>query len=128
MIWQLIIAGFIAALSAFIHTVFGERTNIKHLYASNVPKNEKLELRGVWHGFGVLMALTALVLFLSGITEIVEQPRTIVHAIAIVYSAIGLVFFWVVLRGGVRQVLQVPGWALLLSIAAFAWWGGASLG
>jgi membrane-anchored protein YejM (alkaline phosphatase superfamily) len=127
MIWQFFVAGLIAALGAFVHTVFGERTNIKNLWTSAVPINEKLELRGTWHGFGVLLVLTAVVLLLIALTDVIENPRMIAHFIAITYALIGLTFLSVVLREGVAQVDRVPGWLLLLAIAGFTWWGATIL-
>lgn len=123
MIWPFLLAGLLAATGTAVHTVLGERTNIRHVWASTLPHSEKLELRGVWHGFSVVLALTALALLAMALTDVVEQPRTLAHVIAVVYTGIGLVWLAVAVQAGVRQAMRVPQWLLLLAIGVLAWWG-----
>lgn len=123
--WLFLIAGIVAAIGALIHAFLGERTDIKSLLASSVPPNEKVELRGLWHGFSAILTLTAVALFLLSLTDLIENPRTVAHLIAVTYAAVSLAFLAVVLRAGTSMLARVPQWVLLLAIAVLAWWGAA---
>lgn len=127
MIWQFVVAGGIAALAAVIHAVMGERTDVRSLWRSDVPLNEKIELRGTWHAFSAVLALTALTLFVIGLTNRVESPRTLAHVIAVTHGLTGLAWLLVTLRSGLRQAVQVPQWVLLWVVAGLAWWGASAL-
>lgn len=119
----LLIAGILAGLAALIHTVAGERTDIRSLRASTVPLSEQAELRGVWHIASAVLALSAVVLLLLAAGMISEAPGPISRGIAVFYVIIGAVFGLTVLLTGRNLLLRAPQWALLWAIGVCAWLG-----
>lgn len=121
--WPLLIAGFGTALSALVHTVAGERTNIRHLLQSNVPITEQIEVRAIWHMISLMLALSAGVLIVAAASGLSDSMRVLVRAIAAYYLLCGIVLAATIVITHPRLLLRVPQWLLFQAIAGLAWWG-----
>ncbi|MEM7125725.1 MAG: hypothetical protein AAF702_05335 [Chloroflexota bacterium] len=121
--WPLLIAGGLTALAALVHALAGERTDIRHLLASDVPTNEKLELRGVWHTFSIALAGSAFIAFYSVLVQQTMLLNDLLRGLALFYLLCGTMVFLLILGTERRFLLKVPQWLLLLVIGGLMWWG-----
>lgn len=121
--WFLLIAGVLTGLAAVVHALAGERTDIRHLMASDVPLNEKIELRGVWHTFSIALGGSALLLFYSVLVNRTLLVDELLSGLAIFYILCGLMILGLILGTQRNYLVKVPQWLLLLVIGGLMWWG-----
>lgn len=119
---RLLAAALLSLAGAAVHTFAGERTDIRHLMASPVPLNEKLELRAVWHAYGITM-LAASVALVAIALRPDAAGAILARGIGALFVLHGIVTLATVLATDRRALLRVPQWLLMLAIGALAWWG-----
>ena len=95
--WILLIAGVLTALAALVHVFAGERTDIRHLMTSDVPMNEKIELRGVWHTFSIALGGSAILLFYAVFISQTEPIEELLSGLAVFYILCGLMVLGLIL-------------------------------
>lgn len=121
--WLLFIAGILTGLTALVHAFAGERTDIRHLMASDVPLNEKIELRGVWHTFSLALGGSALLLFYAVFINQTALVEELLSGLAVFYILCGLMVLGLILGTQRDHLAKVPQWLLLLIIGGLMWWG-----
>jgi len=102
------------ALAAIIHAVGGEMTSIRSLSDTNVPLNRQVELHAVWHGYTVILAMSAWILFRRAFAGLYAPE--VASGLAFFYGSNGLIWFVLILIMGLENVVYTPQWALLLFI------------
>lgn len=121
--WFLIAAGILTMVAALIHALAGERTDIRHLMASDVPMNEKIELRGVWHTFSIALFGSALLSFYAAFVSRPAIVDSLLIGLASFYALCGLMVLGLIVTTRRDHLMRVPQWLLLLVIGAIMGWG-----
>lgn len=123
--WFLFSAGILTMLAALVHTFVGERTDIRHLLASDVPMNEKVELRGIWHTFSIALFGSALLSFYAVFVSRPEIVDSLLLGLASFYVLCGLMVLVLIVATQRDHLLRVPQWILLVLIGLLMWWGAS---
>ena len=118
----LLFAGFLALIAAFAHGLGGEKTDIFHLWQSDLIITEKLELRGSWHFISATFFLTAGVMFYLAWQPMTPAGAILTPALAVLYATYGLVWFVIVAWNNWRLLGRLPQWVLMLAISALLYW------
>ncbi len=126
----LFLAGLLSALAALIHPVAGEYLLVRHLQSSQLVTTpfgdgdiSRRILRVVWHVATLDFFLSAVVLFIMALTDLIPQSQYIARFIALHFLGYTLLIWGVAGRRFFYVLLHVPQWLLLLSIGVLAWWG-----
>ncbi|MHA2271670.1 MAG: hypothetical protein ACXACI_07395 [Candidatus Hodarchaeales archaeon] len=121
--FPLLIAGLLTIVGALVHIFAGEKTNIQSLLESNIPRNLKLELRGMWYVGSVVLALSGSVLLWLSFISDVEKAKWLIFFLALEFFLFSIVFFFLLLATGRDMLLKVPQWILLFAIGVLCAWG-----
>jgi len=106
--WPLLIAGILTALVTLVHAFVAERMDIRHLMASDVPLNEKIELRGVWHTFSIALAVSALLSFYAVFVANSALVNAWLLGMAIFHMLCGLMLLLLILFTQRDHLMRVP--------------------
>ncbi|HEV8655954.1 MAG TPA: hypothetical protein VGR85_10635 [Candidatus Limnocylindria bacterium] len=119
--WPYLVAGVLTILLGGAHGVIGERTFLRRVRASALPRYDQRTLRLVWHLFTVAMVVTgALLVAISTARVDVAAGR----ALAVILGAWGVFFAVYVAAIDPRLLVRVPQPLLLMGAALLAWFGG----
>lgn len=118
----LVFAGFLALAAAFVHAVGGEKTDITHLWQSDLLLTDKLELRGSWHFISATFLLTAGAIFYLAWQPFTPAAAVLTQGIAGLYASYALVWAGLVGWSNWRLLGRLPQWALMLIISALVYW------
>lgn len=119
----LLAAGAIAGFTTLIHVFAGQIDPVRPFLKSDLAAIPKATLLVCWHMVSVMLLLSSAALLYAGInnTAAWQLPS---QGIAIVWAAFVGVF--VVVGGyffGIRTLIKLPQWTLLLPVAILAWLG-----
>ena len=125
----LLIAGFLAALTAVVHTFAGTYEIHAPLLNSTLQKPLALLLYACWHLVTVTLCLSAWALLRPLEPRTVESHAVLARAIGAAWFLFGLVFVAVALLfgGTLSTLLVLPQWLLLLPVGVLAWLGSDKL-
>ncbi|MDQ3661749.1 MAG: hypothetical protein M3454_11955, partial [Actinomycetota bacterium] len=116
--------GVLAAVTAGIHLIAGHADTVRPLLASSLNEASKRTLHGCWHIASVVQAVSAVVLLYLAVFGGGASTDALARLIALNYFGFGLVFLAIALSvAWPKGLIRLPQWALLLPIAALAWWG-----
>lgn len=118
----LVCAGFLALTAAFVHAVGGEKTDISHLWQSELLLTDKLELRGSWHFISATFLLTAGVIFYLAWQPTHPAAAVLTQAISVLYASYALVWAGLISWSNWRLLGRLPQWFLMLAISALVYW------
>ena len=120
----LLAAGVLAAVTAGIHLIAGHVDTVRPLLASSLNEAPKQTLHGCWHIASVVQAVSAVVLLYLAVFGGGASADALARFIALNYFGFGLVFLAIALSvAWPKGLIRLPQWALLLPVAALAWWG-----
>ena len=120
----LLAAGVLAAVTAGIHLIAGHADTVRPLLASSLSEAPKRTLHGCWHIASVVPAVSAVVLIYLAVFGGGASADALARFIALNYFGFGLVFLAIALSvAWPKGLIRLPQWALLLPVAALAWWG-----
>ena len=120
-----LIAGLFCALGVFAHGIGGEYT-LRRIPTDAFPQIPnggshiaKQEVRMSWHGVTVIFILSAIVLLVMALTDIIADTRTIAHIITItfVFFAIDIMIVPLIATRHLSTIVKIPQWILCLIIA-----------
>jgi hypothetical protein len=119
----LLVAAILLLMGALIHTIGGERTDIKHLMQSAIPASQKVELRMSWYLAAIDMAVSGIYVLLAALGSVVPRNETLLGFIALRFGLYGLSALLLLLFTRRDHLLKVPQWVLLIAIGLLVWWG-----
>lgn len=120
---QLLIAAVLLLIGTTIHTIGGEKTDIKHLKRSGIPSNLKIELRMSWYLAAIDMGISGIYLLFLAFNGATEGARLLVGFVAIRVTFYGVVALLLLLTTQRDHLFRVPQWMLLVAIGLMTWWG-----
>lgn len=119
---QLLIAAILTLIGAIVHTVGGEKINIKDLLQTGIPTNIKAELRMSWYLIAIDMAVSGIYLLLMVIGTLAEH-ELLLGFIALRFVLYGIAALVQLLITQPDYLFKVPQWVLLTAIGLLVWWG-----
>lgn len=123
----LIIAAFLAAVTAAIHIFAGGADVAAPLLASSMAEEPKLTLYAVWHMASVALTLSAVALFVGSLPRHAQASRYLVLFVSALWGAFGVVFLVVVaMQPDSGWLLKLPQWILLLPVGVLGLWAHRS--
>ncbi len=122
-------AGYLAAFTAAVHTLFGTYEVHAPLMNSALPKPLVLLLYACWHLVTATLCLSAWALLKPPEPRTVQSQAVLAGAIGIAWFSFGVVFVVVAVLFGesLATLLVLPQWALLLPVGVLAWVGSRKL-
>jgi hypothetical protein len=121
---RLFIASFIAAFTTAVHVFMGGTDIVSPLLASSLPTEPKLTLYAVWHMASVVLALSAVALFIGSRPCHAQSARYLVFFISFLWLGFAIVFIVIALiQSENGWLLKLPQWILLASVGLLGLWG-----
>ncbi len=120
--YYLIIAGIICLATALLHTIGGQYDLIGPLLDSDLHRQKKTELLGVWHMVTVIIFISAIVLLKNGFRPN-SAPDNSISLLAWLFIAFGIVFLMV----SIFNQTLAPQWILCFPIGVLALLGNKKL-
>jgi len=120
-----LIAGILCVIGVLAHGIGGEYT-LRQIATSAFPQIPnggsviaKQEVRMTWHGITVIFLLSAVILLLMALTDVVVETVTIAHGISIVFFflALDIMFVPMLATRQLSTLIRIPQWILCLVIA-----------
>lgn len=119
----LLIAGWLAAFTAAVH-LLGGTPQTRPMLDSALDADLRLLLYACWHGISVVLAFSAVALFVAARSGADERHRSMAVFVSAVWVAFGLVFIGVALiMSGPAMLLNLPQWTLLLPVGVLGLYG-----
>ena len=116
----LLLSAFLAASTAVVHAIGGTIEIHSALLNSSLPESIRFLLYACWHLVTVTLVFSAISLFWSARYDRVVSNLALPAFIGIFWVAFGAVFVFVALYFlGVRALIILPQWTLLLPIGSF---------
>jgi len=120
-----LIAGILCVIGVLAHGIGGEYT-LRQIATSAFPQIPnggsviaKQEVRMTWHGITVIFFLSAVILLLMALTNVIADTITIAHGISIVFFffALEIMFVPMLATRQLSTLIRIPQWILCLVIA-----------
>lgn len=121
----LVSAALLAAFTAVVHVFVGGEDVAVPLLASPLTGTLKWTLYVVWHMVSVVLALSAVVLFVGAMPRHAGPSRYLVRFVSALWCAFGVLFLLVAaMQPDSGGFLALPQWALLLPVGVLGLLGG----
>lgn len=121
----LVSAALLAAFTAVVHVVAGGEDVAVPLLASPLAGTLKWTLYVVWHMVSVVLALSAIALFIGAMPRHAGPSRYLVWFVSTLWCASGVLFLLVAaLQPASGGFFALPQWALLLPVGVLGVLGG----
>jgi hypothetical protein len=120
----LLVAAYLAAFTAIVHTIGGTLEIHTPLLTSPLPAPISLLLYACWHLVTAALILSAIALFWSSHNNRAESNFALPAFIGILWVSFGVVFVFVALYfSGLNGLMVLPQWVLLIPIGALTIYG-----
>jgi hypothetical protein len=100
--------GLFTGIATVIHTIGGQKTNIKHIKESEVPSSEKIEFYGVWHLISGNFLIGTLTLLLIGVIDFGDSGNLLALFISVNYIFYLIIFLVISVIETKWQFYRVP--------------------
>jgi len=126
-----LIAGLLCVIAVFAHGIGGEYT-LRRIPTDAFPQIPnggsliaKQEVRMSWHGVTVVFILSAVVLLMMALTNIITDTQTIAHIITVtfVFFAIDIMLVPLMATRQLSTLVRIPQWILCFAIAVATYAG-----
>ncbi len=123
----LAVAAFLAAFTAAVHIFAGGEDVASPLLASTLDGEPKLTLYAVWHMVSVILAMSAVALFVGSLPHYAHPARYLVLFVSAMWCAFGVVFLAVfAIQSESGWLFKLPQWVLLLPVGLLGLWAADS--